>query len=140
MADYYGNDEPGFVKPGDIHTWFRLPHCGSGSTNTKDICGFCGETNEACAKELTEEVRKGRFFYTIGVGNNLSCGGSGFWCPGCNRFYAQDSCGNYELDSMVSTDGANPLSVEVPGEPSHRQVSCICGYKLGVLDESHVTE
>lgn len=107
----------------DSHTWWMASHCGPGSVDSSDICGFCGQSAETCAKQNTNSIKDNHFQF---------CGGSGFWCTACGLFWAQDACGElyntelrnvnpdlhlYEADGIVHCSCGNALfSVENPEE------------------------
>lgn len=63
--------------------WYQNPHCAD-PEGPDDLCGFCGEKNLKCAETCTESIKSE---------NQLACGGAGFWCHACGKFYANDTCG-----------------------------------------------
>ena len=84
-------------KPKDDKTWWMKSHCGPGSLDGTELCECC-LSQEECARENTEWIKKH---------HEQQCGCSGFWCPACGVFYAQDACwetyGNeYETVNGVS--------------------------------------
>jgi len=103
-------------RPKDNKTWFLAAHCGDGTLDDDEFCGFCGETHAECAKRCTEHQRDHM---------EQVCGGSGFWCynPGCGRFWGQNSCGECDNDGWYSQDGAE---VRI----SQGYVLCVCGQRL----------
>jgi hypothetical protein len=122
-----------FVKPKDIKQWWIAPCCGPGSTDLKGHeCGFCGKSGQECA-ENTSTIVAGvmQLVHEQGGGEKSvdnpdgpeSCGGCGFWCQGCGRFWAGDVCGNSDIPFMRAADGAEMV---VKGEDVH----CVCGRKL----------
>jgi hypothetical protein len=114
-----------FKPPTDVTTWWIAPHCGPGHTNRREICGFCGETCLDCALEATELVNGKHYQPGIVLeGHEDGCGGSGFWCRGCSRFWAQDACGESNGSEHRAADGAT-LTVGDDG-----YVYCCCGRKL----------
>jgi hypothetical protein len=95
--------------------WFMNPHCGP-AEGPDEICGFCGRKNLACAEECTESIKED---------NRLWCGGAGFWCHNCGKFYPNDSCGE------------TYWAVEGILEVKEGFAYCSCGQKLYLhTDES----
>lgn len=109
-----------FKPPKDILRWWRAPHCGPGSLDTKDTCGFCGENVLKCARRWSRACKKDPSARECG---ETCCGGSGLWCSGCGRFWAQDSCGECFFNELKAADGAE---LTLDGE----QVICCCGKPL----------
>lgn len=105
--------------PKDIKAWWRAPHCGPGSTDTTDDCGFCGRNVIECAEEHSESVNERHHQ----LGDDAGCGGCGFWCKGCGRFWAQGSCGESNYQEHVAADGAELYT-------RSGYVYCVCGKKL----------
>lgn len=101
-------------KPKDNKTWWLASHCGPGTLDSKEICGFCGETYIKCAKKNTE---------SIADVHEETCGGAGFWCMECGRFWAQDACGESNEIEHRSVDGEVLLM-------KGGYVCCVCGNKL----------
>lgn len=120
-----------FNPPTGIKQWWEAPHCGSGSTNTAGVCGFCGDPVLDCAKRFSaflrnaspedlEDMNK----HTWGghsKKHDYPCGGCGFWCSGCGRFWAEDSCGEASPDMYSAADGAELETRE------DNFVYCVCG-------------
>lgn len=103
-------------EPERIDQWWIRSHCGPGTLNDQDLCGFCGEQYRDCAQNCTESIRDN------GV---MGCGGAGFWCHHCNRFYPQDVCGECHYASeYVSVDGKSLIERE-------GKIYCVCaGYLM----------
>ncbi len=108
-------------RPTDVTKFWILGHCGLPTTQDEtEQCGFCGEMYHDCSLNNTRSIKeKGQ----------EDCGG-GFWCHGCNRFWANDTCGNYMGDSKVACDGAELVWAENTGN----FVYCCCGQKLFYWD------
>lgn len=111
-----------FTPPKDIKQWWLAPHCGPGTLDAEEHCGFCGRLVLDCARDMSEAVRlhPERDHYSH---DETPCGGSGFWCSGCGRFWAQDSCGESYLGDMHSSDGAEQVVKD-------DKVYCVCGKHL----------
>jgi len=107
-------------KPKDNKTWWLASHCGPGTLDSNEICGFCGDTCLGCAARNTE---------SISAVHEETCGGSGFWCKECGRFWAQDACGESNGEEHLSQDGAELSSKD-------GYVVCVCGNKLAKELES----
>ena len=116
-------------KSTDIYTFWKASHCAPGTTDPTDLCGFCGETNAECYKKHTAHIAE-HHKEAGGDGEVEACGGSGFHCPKCNRFWAQDACGNSGGYEHQSADGKH-LHIEdtytLDGIRTGIKVSCICG-------------
>jgi hypothetical protein len=103
-----------FVKPTNVSTWWLAPHCGPATLDHSEICGFCGETYLDCALANSKSIAEN---------HEEICGGSGFWCAGCKRFWAQDACGESGWEMHQAADGAR-LTVQAG------HAHCVCGRKL----------
>ena len=126
-----------FVPPKDVKAFWVAPHCGPGTLDPKDECGFCGRPGRECAAEASEAVAAHPDWLHDGcdMGNDdddpddgRACGGCGFWCKGCGRFWAQDSCGERFPGEMHAADGARQ-------EVRDGKVYCVCGRQLARLRE-----
>jgi hypothetical protein len=113
-----------------LDSWWKAPHCGSGSKDPHTICGFCGEESWKCARatsefyaEATEEQLRQQSLSEAGEADSLICGGGGFWCPKCSRFWAEDSCGNSIGVEHQSSTGEE---LRLEGE----DVYCPCGFRV----------
>lgn len=104
--------------PKDVTRFWQAPHCGPGTLDGTEICGFCGRSLIECADVNTESVA------TTGA---QDCGGAGLWCKQCGRFWAQDSCGECNPPYLRASDGAE---MAVKGEWSY----CVCGNRLAQID------
>ncbi len=122
-------------RPKGVNVFWMAPHCGPGSLDPQEMCGFCGDTHEECARRMYEVVKAHPEWKhdgsIIGDGQDDSedqmvCGGSGFWCSGCGRFWAQNSCGEAFVGEMPSADGAKQ-------EIRDEKVYCVCGKQLATL-------
>ena len=82
MKTITAKDKAWDPKPKDDRTWWKKSHCGPGSLDGSKLCE-CGETQHDCAQFNTENI----FLF-----HEQKCGCSGFWCPKCSKFYAQDAC------------------------------------------------
>ena len=82
-------------KPKDNKTFWMASHCGPGTIDDSEICGFCGKTMGECARINTEAIKET---------GDQDCGGSGFWCSACGRFWAEDSCGESNDEPYSSID------------------------------------
>lgn len=80
-------------EPTDSKLFWLDAHCGAGTTDLDELCAFCGFTHKECAETFTEGIKKD---------HSGSCGGSGFWCPACGEFYAQDSCGERGFTDFIN--------------------------------------
>ena len=101
-------------KPRNDQTWWMRSHCGPGSLDEDDLCDECGKSHRECAEHCTQHIKD----YGEGY-----CFCSGFWCPSCGVFYAQDSC------LEVYDDQYETLS----GKKVHREdndIFCDCGLHL----------
>ena len=105
------------MKPDDNKTFWLTSHCRPGTPDENEICGFCGETYGDCAGRCTESVKNGR---------SIECGGSGYWCPECGRFWAQDVCGESYNGDLQCQDGTEQIVKD-----SH--VFCSCLNKLHMV-------
>ena len=105
-------------KPKDDKIYWLRSHCGPGNVNPDEICGFCGETQETCAKRNTETIKE-----TNTANPTECCGGSGFWCYECGLFYPNDACGE-TWDTDYETASGKKL-VEKEGF-----AHCECGARL----------
>jgi hypothetical protein len=121
-----------FRPPEDIRQWWCAPHCGPGTLDTNGECGFCGANVIVCALALTDAVKHHPEWVhdgsILGDGHDdpedqMACGGCGFWCHKCGRFWAQDSCGNNSGADHASADG---LKLVVKDGNVH----CVCGQLL----------
>ena len=122
--------------PKDIKQWWLAPCCGPLSLDIDEECGFCGESHRKCAEEYSEFVKQQPTIYIGDPDRNTPrdcCGGSGFWCSACGRFWAQDTCGNYELGDNRSADGVRQTIREDVDSPEGCKVSCSCGHFLGTV-------
>jgi hypothetical protein len=125
-----------FIKPPkDIKQWWMTPCCGPGTLDSQELCVFCGETHQKCAELFSESVKLHPEWNhdgsILGTPNDdpedqTTCGGSGFWCSGCERFWAADTCGNLSPEDMRACDKAKQ---KVRG----RKVFCICGKQLATM-------
>lgn len=107
-----------FTKPANIKQFWLAPHCGPGTLDPNDLCGFCGKTRQECAQANSESVR---------LHHKQACGGSGLWCSYCGRFWAQDSCGESYNTDLQSVDGT--ALTEDKG-----YVKCYCGKRLFAVE------
>lgn len=98
--------------PRDVKQFWVAPHCGPGTLDGNDTCGFCGLPYLRCAERNSE---------TIAEEHRQECGGAGFWCKSCGRFWAQDACGS--SGDPRAADGAE-LSVQ------DGYACCCCGNRL----------
>jgi hypothetical protein len=116
---------PAFVKPADPTVFWIAPHCGPGSTDPSDRCGFCGEKYIDCALACTAAANAGLVVTGNGDVDERAnvCGGSGFWCNGCKRFWAQDSCGESDGLEHRCADGSKLTAV-------NGRAACPCGRLL----------
>ncbi len=108
-----------FKEPTDIRQWWLAPHCGPGSLDINEICGFCGCSRKVCAESA------------ISSSDYITCGGCGFWCSEsktCGRFWAQDACGERFEDDYLSCDGAK--LTDSFDEQGRRWITCCCGTQL----------
>jgi|ERR1700730_16661892 len=119
-----------FKPPKDIKQFWLAPHCGPGTLDPQDMCGFCGETRQECAKEATEFANEKHQLgpSKMGLGDNPTCGGSGLWCSECGRFWAQDSCGECDDLHLLASDGAEM-------KEKMGFAHCVCGKKLHKISE-----
>lgn len=101
-------------RPTDHDVFWLNDHCSPGTLDRDELCGGCGETHGDCAQKCTE---------SIALLNSVDCGSSGFWCPKCNRFYAQDVCGETPDDEMECVDGSRLTLVD-------GWIRCACGEAL----------
>ena len=101
-------------KPDDEKTWWLSSHCGPGTLDGNKNCGFCGKKHIECAKANTEAIKNGK----------VHCGGSGFWCPHCGLFWAQNACGEDSWSTHENVDEEKHLVLKDDG------VYCYCGAKL----------
>jgi hypothetical protein len=120
------------IKPRDIKAFWKAPHCGEGSLDLDEECGFCARSQRECAEQLTDffrnadDCQRKNYAYSMNGEGDLDgpggclCGGSGFWCTGCGRFWAQDSCGNLNGSAHKAADGNKLQRI---GE----KVLCVCG-------------
>lgn len=124
-----------FEKPKDITQWFSVPHCGPGTTDTTECCGFCGRNVLECAKLTTQSVKEHPEWKhdggIIGDGEDdpekqMTCGGCGFWCSACGRFWAQSSCGDNFPGDMASADDKKQVIKD-------GKVFCVCGQQLATV-------
>ena len=116
--------------PKDIKQWWQSPCCGPLTIDDAELCGFCGDNVLECARKHSDYVREHPELNHDGMQNGddqddpedtMTCGGSGFWCSGCGRFWAQDTCGNYNGTDHEASDKAK-LRVD-----ENRKVYCVCG-------------
>lgn len=112
-----------FKPPTDVSQWWRAPCCSPGTADKTKTCGFCGENVIDCALEATPIVNEKHLQPGDGDVRSEGCGGSGFWCLGCKRFWAQDCCGNCDYEGHQCSDGSSLSVVE-------GFVTCPCGHKL----------
>ncbi len=129
-----------FNPPKDVKQWWLAPHCGEGSLDPQEDCGFCGESHLDCALSMTLNVKAHPDWYhdlcepEQSPDDQQVCYGSGFWCGGCGRFWAQDSCGEcYALPEYHAADG---LEIEV----RDGKAFCVCGKQLAVIRPDHNEE
>ena len=115
---------PAFSPPNDVKTYWLAPHCGPGNLDPEEICGFCGEPQGVCAQKnsVALEMTKRE---QCGVEQPESCGGSGFWCADCGRFWANDSCGERFGADYAAADGA-----ALEYRENEDMVYCVCGHQL----------
>lgn len=127
--------------PRSIKKFWLAPHCGPGSLDDREECGFCGAPHHECAERTSEIVREHPDWLHDGAimgdgqddpEDEMGCGGSGFWCSGCGRFWAQNSCGENFPGFMQSADGARQqIRCVVPNEEDGpKTVHCVCGKQL----------
>ncbi len=137
----YDDLEVKHIPPKDIKQWWQSDCCGPCTEDTSEHCGFCGKPVLECARKHSDYVRDNPGLNhdgsILGDGyddpeDTMTCGGSGFWCSGCGRFWAQDSCGNHCGSDHLSSNGAK-LQTD-----KNRKVFCSCGKWL--LTERPVTE
>ena len=109
----------------DVNKYWKEKCCAPAFFDPADGCGFCDDTAGACAEKCSEAANAGLIVTGNGgvPGRSPVCGASGFWCRGCGRFWAQDTCGNHECEDHAAADGAK-LTV-VSGH-----VRCVCGKRL----------
>ena len=123
-----------FEPPKDVRVFWRASCCGPATKDADDTCGFCGEANRDCAQAFSESVRKHPDWVhdgnILGDGQDdpeehedRACGGCGFWCSGCGRFWAQDSCGGSSGEEHRAAD--NREMVVKDG-----LIYCVCGKQL----------
>ena len=121
-----------FKPPKDIYQFWLAPHCGPGTLDKDEICGFCGETHEDCAGEFSDKIQDHPDWVhdgnLLGDGQDdpedkMACGGSGFWCSGCGRFWAQDTCGNHTAQDHLASDEQELVLTD-------SSIHCVCGKKL----------
>ena len=105
-------------KPKDDKTFWLKSHCGPGNIDPNKECGFCGDTQENCAKRQTEVIKTK---HTADVSEY--CGGSGFWCYKCGLFYANDACGETYDDEYETASGITVIVKD-------GYTFCTCGAKL----------
>lgn len=108
-----------FARPKDVKVFWEAPHCGPGTLDPKEVCGFCGSEKGVCARNTSDSIRH--------KDGEMVCGGSGYWCYGCGRFWANDSCGETFGTEMKSADGAR--MTEKDG-----RVVCVCGTLLAKFE------
>ncbi len=124
-------------KPTDVKAFWVAPHCGPGTTDQTKECGYCGRSYADCAKEFTEFLEKATqedledynlsmwgYPDALEERDNHPCGGSGFWCYKCGRFWAQNICGENSGAEHEACDGAR-LTIDPQGN-----VYCVCGQHL----------
>ena len=122
-VDLHAGPDLGEIVELDSHTWWLAQHCGPGSTDAEELCGFCGEPMRVCAHLNTAEIR---------TRHRQFCGGAGFWCPKCGLFWAQDVCGE-RFNAEFSN--ANP---ELKLTVKDGKVLCSCGEYLFDFEEEVV--
>lgn len=123
-----------FKPPKDIYQFWVAPHCGPGTLDPDEECGFCGLPGKECAAYESEKVALHPDEYHDGGGGDKSgdsCGGCGFWCKGCGRFWAQDSCGESMPGEMHAADGADQQIIG-------NGVFCRCGKQLARVRKKSV--
>jgi hypothetical protein len=117
-----------YTPPEDIKQWWCASHCGPATEDTSECCGFCGAPVLECAKEMSDKMRDHPEYNfdgsQLGISHDdpegLACGGSGFWCSGCGRFWAQDSCGESSTYEHQASDGAKLVRRD-------GKIYCVCG-------------
>lgn len=126
------------TKPTDPKQWWEASCCGPLTIDINEMCGFCGDNHKECANKFSaflktatdpqlEGLNKSSFGYPPDD-MEIPCGGSGFWCSGCGRFWAQDTCGNYNGSAFCSSDDQE-LKL------NDDNVFCVCGKKLMIERE-----
>lgn len=115
------------TRPRDVKAWWKAAHCRPETADATEICGFCGANVLDCAAENSASINERGI--ELGGVNEDGCGGSGFWCRGCGRFWAQDSCGESSGAEHSAADGAK-LKI---GDDDF--VHCVCGKRLMRLPE-----
>ena len=117
-----------YTPPESITKWWRASHCGPATEDTGECCGFCGEPVLDCARELSEKIKlhpERNHDGCIGYEHDdpeddMACGGCGFWCSQCGRFWAQDSCGDSSSYEHQASDGAKLIRKD-------GKIYCVCG-------------
>jgi hypothetical protein len=80
----------------DPKEWWIRSHCGPGSKDLNYFCE-CTKTGPDCAKANTEFIHKHQ---------KQLCGGSGFWCWNCGKFYPNNVCMEVFDDEYQCIDGS----------------------------------
>ncbi|HUW47739.1 MAG TPA: hypothetical protein VMW36_03230 [Patescibacteria group bacterium] len=93
-------------------------HCGNGTEDENEICGFCGLTYGDCARKCTEEIK---------ANNKMVCGGGGHWCPSCGRFWAQNVCGELYDGELMCKDNTEMIVTDDTDDEAGG-VFCSCGH------------
>ena len=118
-----------YTPPKDINQWWCASHCGPATEDTSECCGFCGEPVLECAKSFSEKIEQHPERNHDGIidgsphddpEDDMACGGCGFWCSGCGRFWAQDSCGESGSYEHHASDGAELARKD-------GKIYCVCG-------------
>lgn len=113
-----------FRPPTDVRTWWCAPHCGPGTLDSSGVCE-CGRTRFDCALAVTGAIKAGPLVEDPQGLVPTECFVSGFWCPGCGRFWANDSCMELFGAEYMASDGAR-----LGYDGKTRGVSCVCGHHL----------
>jgi hypothetical protein len=121
-----------YTPPKDIKQWWCAAHCGPATEDTTECCGFCGRPVLECAKEFSKKIKQHPEWNHDGSildakhddpEEEMACGGCGFWCHNCGRFWAQNSCGESGSNEHQAADGAEL-------EVRDGRVYCVCGQWL----------
>jgi hypothetical protein len=138
-----------FQPPTDVKQFWVAPHCGPGTLDINETCGFCGDSHQECAQKFSDFLRNASEVLLLAysktmfgdhrdiekMGIECPCGGSGFWCSKCGHFWAQDSCGDSGGTSHQSCDG-DSLDFD-----DNNNVLCVCGNRVMIeKDENNEDE
>lgn len=115
-------------KPKDNKTWWIASHCADGTLDGNKDCGYCGKIYIECAREMSEAIKRSITENEVKHCYALECGASGFWCPNCGRFWAQDVCSE-SVEEPWASDDAKCYTDDA------KLLHCICGQKLYMIGE-----